>query len=121
MSANTPSSPVILKVLMMDSVSQATTSRPRRALQPPVRADQHAEARRVDERGPGQVDDDLLRARGDGRHHALLELRGGEQVDLAGDGHDVGDRVHAPVLDAELDGHMGFNVPGGAGFQSVPS
>ena len=51
-----------------------------------------------------------------GGHHALLEVGGGEQVHLARDRHDPRDRVHAPVLDTELDGHMGENVPGGGRF-----
>ena len=83
-------------------------------LEPAVGADQHAEARGVDERGPGQVDDEALDAGGDRRHHALLELGRGEEVDLAGDGDDVGVGVDAAVLDRELDGHRLARFPAAA-------
>ena len=49
----------------------------------------------------------------DRRGHALLELRGGEEVDLAGDGDDVGVVVDRPVFDRESHGHRG-GIPGAA-------
>ena len=75
------------------------------AAQPAVRADQHAEARGVDERRVGEVDHHAPDVGRDRRHHALLELRRGEEVDLAGDGDDVRVAVEPAVLDRELERH----------------
>src|SRR3954447_10852865 len=46
-------------------------------------ADEHAECRRVDERGVAEIDDDLLPALPDHLEQLLLELWRGVQVDLA--------------------------------------
>src|SRR3954451_9385688 len=53
------------------------------------RADQHAEGGRVEERRLGEVDDDPVLADIDGAEQRRLEIRGGEEIDLAPDGDDV--------------------------------
>src|SRR3954453_11982642 len=75
-------------------------------LEPPVRANQHPEARRVDERGGREVDDQARDAVLDRLRHALLELGRGEEVDLARDGHEVDAVADPPVLHLEVDRHQ---------------
>src|SRR4051794_19594358 len=53
------------------------------------RTDEHAEGGRVQERRLGEIDDDPGPAGVDRADDRALELRGGEQVDLAADRHDV--------------------------------
>ena len=68
-------------------------------------ADQHAEGRRVDEGGFRQIDDDVRAALVDGGGHTLLELRGGEEVDLTGDGDHMRVGVNGAVFDCKSYGH----------------
>src|SRR4051794_5373376 len=73
--------------------------------QPPVRPDEDAERGRIDEGRLGEIHDDMRPALVDRGGHALLELRGGEEVDLAGDGHDVRVAVDRTVFYCKSHGH----------------
>jgi hypothetical protein len=64
---------------------------------------------------PGEVDDHVVDARRDRRHHALLELGRGEQIHLAADRDDMDVTAHRAVLDLELDRHDPQPVPAPAG------
>ena len=100
------------KVLTIASVSQATISRPPRDFSrrcAPISAPRLEESMNVVSVRSTTTRSTPARDR---RHHALLELGRGEQVDLAGDGDHVGlAAVDAAVLDRELDRHRLSGVP----------
>src|SRR3712207_4818788 len=79
------------------------------------RADQHAERGGVEERRLGEVDDDPALAGLDRVGELLLELGGGEEVDLAAHRHHVAIVVESVFVEGELWGHRAGIVAGPAG------
>src|SRR5919201_5554063 len=65
-------------------------------------AEQHAERRRVDERGLGEVDDDATRAGADQAEQLALEMRRRVEVALAGNRDETDTVVQPLALDPDL-------------------
>ena len=94
----TPSSPVIRNVLTIASLEHTITSEPssrRRRRCAPISTPSDDESMNV---VSVRSTIDVRAARVDRGGHALLELRGGEEIDLAGDRDDVGLVVDGAVL-----------------------